>query len=362
MPLALLNIHNLRNLIEVKVSLAPKFNLLYGLNGSGKTSFLEAIFYLGLGRSFRTRLNTRSIHYDAPHFSLFAHLQQENNLIPIGLERHMTGETRIRIAQENARSLLELTKILPVQLLNTDSRFLLTGSSKIRRQFIDWGVFHVEPTFITYWQQAQRILKQRNAALKQHTLRSMVQIWDAELEAVAHMLNQQRRNYLTMFTPLFTTMLAGFLGEQGQVVLEYKPGWDEEIGLKKALEQSWGRDSNMGYTHLGPQRAELLIRVGKTPAHEILSQGQQKLVVYAMRLAQGMLLKEQTLKQCVYLLDDLPAELDVINRRKVATTLRGMDAQVFITGVERAVLQDFEHFPDSKMFHVKHGRIENTGV
>ncbi len=361
MTLHLLHIHNLRNLVEAKVELAPQFNLLHGLNGSGKTSFLEAIYYLGLGRSFRTRLNSRIINHQAEHFALFAQINQENQRIPVGLERHANGELRIRIAQENARSLLALTEILPLQLLNTDSRQLLIGGSKIRRQFIDWGVFHVEPSFMTHWQHAQRILKQRNAALKQHAARSTVQIWDEELDATAQILDRLRQNYLEQFIPAFNTILTAFLPTI-EITLGYKSGWNESLGLKKVLEQSWSRDLQIGYTQTGPQRADLAIRINHIPAQDILSQGQQKLLVYALRLAQGLLLKTQKAKACVYLLDDLPAELDLPNQHKVAHVLRNMAAQVFITGVASEALKEFQDFPDSTMFHVKHGENPISAV
>jgi len=340
--------------VSAKVELATNFNLLYGSNGSGKTSFLEAIYYLGLGRSFRTRLNSRIIHHGASHFSLFAQIQQEHGLLPIGIERYSNGEGRIRIAQENARSIIELTRILPVQLLNTDSRLLLTGASKLRRQFIDWGVFHVEPTFIGHWQNAQRILKQRNAALRLQSPRAMIQVWDAELTAVAQILNGLRKSHIEHFIEVFNRVIQGFWAECADVTLGYKCGWDESLGLQAVLEKSFSRDLQLGYTQFGPHRADLLIRLNKTtPAHDILSQGQQKLIVYALRLAQGMLLKQQVGKNCVYLLDDLPAELDVDNRRRVVSVLQDIAAQVFVTGVDREVLADLEGYPESRVFHVE---------
>lgn len=357
MTLTALHIHNLRNFITTKAHLAPKFNLLHGLNGSGKTSFLEAIYYLGLGRSFRTKLNTRLIHHQAQQFSLFAQLTQNQQTIPLGLERHANGTLHIRLAQQTIRSMLELTKILPLQLLNTESRLLLFGPSKIRRQFIDWGVFHVEPTFIIYWQQAQRILKQRNAALKQRTLRATIQAWDQELEPIASALTQFRRNYIHEFIPVFFKLLTSFFDPPEEISIEYHPGWNEAYPLSQALEQTWLKDLQLGYTHIGPHRADLFIRYSGLPIQDVFSQGQQKLVIYALRLAQGILLQQQTDKQCIYLLDDLPAELDLFNCQKVAAVLQQMDAQAFITGVSREALIDFEHFSNSAMFHVKQNGI-----
>lgn len=358
MSLTLLAVNNLRNLIDVKLHPIERFNLFYGANGSGKTSLLEAIYFLGLGRSFRSRLHTRVIQQGATHFSLFSQIQQGNQLLPVGIERHANGDSRIRIAQENARSIVEVTRLLPIQLLNPDSRFLLLGSSKLRRQFMDWGVFHVEPTFLKSWQHAQRALKQRNAALKSRTSHTLVRLWDAELDIAAQVLNQQRKDYVAELTVVFSKIIQGFLTEGHAVSLQYKSGWDESQGLNEVLEKSLSRDVQLGYTQYGPHRADLLIRVDRTlPAQDILSQGQQKLVVYALHLAQGILLKQQTGKRCVYLLDDLAAELDAESQRRVALVLNEIDAQVFVTGVDRRALAELEQVSEARVFHVEQGRI-----
>ncbi|HVV67638.1 MAG TPA: DNA replication/repair protein RecF [Gammaproteobacteria bacterium] len=356
--MTLLAVNNVRNLVDVKLHPAERFNLFYGANGSGKTSLIEAIYFLGLGRSFRSRLHSRIIQHGATHFSLFSQIQCGSQLLPVGMERHINGDSRIRIAQENVRSIVEVTRLLPLQLLNPDSRFLLLGSSKLRRQFIDWGLFHVEPTFLKSWQHAQRALKQRNAALKSHASHTLVRLWDAELEVAAQVLHQQRKAYVAELTMVFSRIIQEFLTAGSAVSLQYKSGWDESLGLNEVLEKSLSRDLQLGYTQYGPHRADLLIRVDRTlPAQDILSQGQQKLVVYALHLAQGILLKQQTGKRCIYLLDDLAAELDTESRHRVASVLSEIDAQVFVTGVDRQALVELEQVCESRLFHVEQGKI-----
>ncbi len=357
MSLTLLDIQHLRNLEEVRAEFASKFNLIYGDNGSGKTSLLEAIHYLVLGRSFRTRLNSRIVYHEADCFRLFGHIQKADQAWLVGIERYANGDGRLRINEQNAKSFIEITQALPVRLLYTDSRLLLTGTSKLRRQFIDWGVFHVEPTFITYWQHVQRALKQRNAALRSRAAKALIQLWDDELDKATHTLNTMRRGYIEGFEAVFKMIVQELLPDI-PISIAYKPGWNEEIGLKHVLEQSLARDLELGYTQYGPQRADLLIRVNKTiPAQDKLSQGQQKLLVYALYLAQGVFLKQQLGRSCVYLLDDLPAELDQHNRQRVLKMLETIDAQVFVTGVNREDLMAFNYSSENKMFHVERGRV-----
>jgi DNA replication and repair protein RecF len=355
MHLNQLSIQNLRNIISEKLAFSPHLNLFFGANGSGKTSILEAIYYLGMGRSFRNRVNTRLIHYDANSFSLFSTLELDKQQHAIGLERQHNGDMRVRLNQENVRSFIEITQLLPLQFLNTESRQLLTGSSKLRRQFIDWGTFHVEPNFLKTWQQVQRILKQRNAALKERAPKSLIQLWDDELIKATEPLDQMRRSYTSNLISTLKGILSQFFNPVPELIFSYVPGWNIKEGLANCLISNFTSDFKSGYTHSGPQRADLQIKLNNIFAHEILSNGQQKLLVYALRLAQGQLLLQQTGRSCVYLLDDLPAELDTENRARLLEMLIHMESQVFITGV---AAESFQNLSTSKMrmFHVEHGR------
>src|SRR5258708_6153382 len=136
MALIHLEINNLRNLTTVKATPHALFNVIWGKNGSGKTSFLEAIHYLGLGRSFRTSHNHRIIHQNAEHFSLMGQVKCQEKIVPIGIERLRKGDNRTRIGGENAESSLDLAKILPIQFINADAHRLLMGGPKFRRQFL----------------------------------------------------------------------------------------------------------------------------------------------------------------------------------------------------------------------------------
>lgn len=356
MSLSRLEITNLRNLLNVNVQLHAQYNLFFGQNGSGKTSFLEAIHYLGLARSFRTHLHHRLIHHEQESFSIFGLIQQSGNSVPIGIERQRAGENRIRINGNNINAVTELAKTLPIQFINADAHRLLMGGPKFRRQFIDWGVFHVEQTFLPLWQRAYQALRQRNAALRNNLSKEQISLWDKELTEAAQELNRLRMQYIIEFEPLFLKTLNTLL-ELSDIKLVYYPGWPAHQDLSEALEKSLERDRHLGYTQFGPQRADLSLKINNVPVHDVLSQGQQKLVVYALRLAQGMLMHEQSGKQCVYLIDDLPAELDGERRQRVATVLQNLNTQVFITSIEAESLQVLFPKEKTKLFHVEQGEI-----
>ncbi|MFT3741678.1 MAG: DNA replication/repair protein RecF [Gammaproteobacteria bacterium] len=361
MHLSALKVHQFRNLADIHLSPAPTLNFLYGANGSGKTSLLEAIHYLSLAKSFRTRHNQHIIQHQTDAFTLFGQLHDGEHTTPIGMERSNKGELKIRLAGETIPSIVSLTQLLPIQLLTPDSRSLLTGSSKLRRQYLDWGVFHVEPSFLEHWQRTQRLLKQRNAGLRLPTRKDLLQLWDQDLAQTVHILDLLRRSYIEKLANVFIPMGQGFLQGKYTLSLRYKAGWDETTGLAQTLAQSLARDLQLGYTQYGPQRADLVVKVdGNLAAHEVLSQGQQKLVVYALRLAQGSLLYQLSGKNCIYLLDDFTAELDQHSREQVMSLLTSMNAQIFITSVDEQALQCLGHAADAQMFHVEHGNITHS--
>jgi DNA replication and repair protein RecF len=358
MSLQYLEITNLRNLIQAKVDLGNQFNVFYGLNGSGKTSLLEAIYYLGFGKSFRTRHNHRIIHHEADKFSLFAQvLQAPSGTIKLGIERSKTNEGQVRIQGENVNSLAELTKILPLQIIHPASHRLLTDGPKLRRQFMDLGVFHVEQNFLLAWQRAQRALKQRNAALKQRKPIAQITLWDAELISAANTIDHMRALYIEELKIEFVHILSK-LTDIDNISMKYCRGWNEN--LPEALEQTLHRDIYLGYTQNGPHRADIDLKIGPTPIQDGLSQGQQKLVLYALRLAQGILQQKQTGKTCLFLIDDLPAELDYGKRALIVDVLKELNAQVIITGAEYSELENLTPKESTTMFHVKHGVIERV--
>lgn len=355
MKLSALEINNFRNLTQVNLFPSAKINIFFGNNGSGKTSILEAIHYLGLGRSFRTRNVRRLINHHANSFSLIGHLASDKEVITVGVERKIEQAT-IKIAGEPASSLVQLAKLIPLQLINADSHLLLTTGSVTRRQFLDWGTFHVEPLFFTHWQRANRILKQRNASLKLNQKYNEIAIWDAELESSAIWLDNARRLYLDEFKALCTPILINLLSRD-DLSFSYSAGWNTDNSLKETLFASFNRDLQMGYTHYGPHRADLQLKFKNVPAVEVLSQGQQKLAAYAMRIAQGVLL-QQIGKSCVFLIDDLPSELDQERREQVIKLILTLNSQIFVTGIEAEALTNLQSSATS-VFHVEQGTISH---
>ena len=363
MALVKLEISNFRNLLSAQICpVTQGVNYIVGSNGSGKTSLLEAIYYLSLGRSFRSHITDRIINSNSEKLSLFAKIASETAVFDaIGLERHANGNLKIRINTKDVVSIAESANLLPVQLMDTNCHQLLDGGPAIRRKLLDWGVFYKNPDFLRSWRQFERLLKQRNAALRGRLSRHELSSWTTELALHAASIDTMRRSYVEQFLPHLQTVLAELL-DIADLKISYLPGWDQLHTYHEVLDRSIDRDLQLGYTQYGPQKADLKILINGVPAKDILSRGQQKLFVCAMIIARGILLWNGTKRRPVYLVDDLPSELDVTSRSKLLTLLSKQEAQIFVTAVDRDSLGST--IPDDfiKMFHVEHGRVTDPNV
>lgn len=357
-----LYITDLRNLREIRLNDLARINVVWGDNGSGKTSMLEAIHILGSGRSFRGSPPKSLIRYGQSHFTVFAVLAGGEGLSPIqmGVQRNQAGELQVKLAGSVQRNLSQLAHALPVQLIDASAFDLLVGSPAVRRQFLNWGVFHVEHRFHGNWLEFQRAIKQRNSLLRRDTIRSSeLAVWDRRVAEAGEAINADRLAYFDALAPLFRDVLARLVPELGDLEIRFRRGWDRNLPYLPALQAAHVSDRERGFTQSGPHRADLRITLEGRNAAEVLSRGQQKLVVIALKLAQGALLFQRTGRHCVYLVDDLPAELDGRHLQRVCVELDGLGAQVFLTTVDPSTLPgQWAGCEHPAMFHVEHGALQ----
>lgn len=356
MHLIRLQIHHVRNLHKVILEPHPKFNIFLGKNGSGKTSLLEAIHFLSVGRSFRAHQIQPVIGYEATALACFAEVLDKNNhKIPIGIEKNRQGEVKCKVAGESCERLSTFAATLPTQLITPETFRLLLAGPEERRRFLDWGVFHVEPHFAELCYRYQRLLKQRNAVLKQGVANQLPG-WEKELVLVGEQISHYRQKYIVELLPFVQEARECLLPAMA-LDFDFQRGWSPEISLEEALIGALALDMRRGYTSVGPHRAEITIRVKNFPAQQILSRGQQKLLISALHVAQAQQLRAKSGKKCLYLIDDLASELDQENRYRLLSLLAEQHHQVFLTGVDPQGWTDIVKTFSGEMFHVEHGQV-----
>lgn len=357
MRLTQLQIQNFRNLENALLTPVNGVNLILGDNASGKTSLLEAIYYLSHIRSFRTPYVADLILRESPYLQLVAHIESPTKqTIPLGIRRSR-NKSEIRINKQPIKRVSDIAAQFPVLAIHPDSYKLITGSPSERRQYLDWGVFHVEHGFFTSWQRFKKALLQRNAALKAKQKFELCQLWNTEIDNTANYIDQLRTQYFEKLTPYLNQLIQQFFIDD-TVAIEYKRGWPKDKSLLTLMDENIQKERMKGYTHYGPHRAEVTIRVNGQSAQTCISRGQQKTLVALMRLAQAMQFSAATDKPCVLLYDDLAAELDANHRKLILSVLAKMNIQLFLTAIEESQI-DLTAWETKKKFHVEHGQLKD---
>lgn len=328
MTLSLLQVTDFRCLQSAELELDPHFTLISGPNASGKTSLLEAMYVLGRGRSFRTRRLEHLIRHGAERFVVFGEVDTAHRRVPMGVEGSAAG-MRAQIDGDKPSSLAELALQLPVQIIDPEVHHLIEEGPSRRRRFLDWGVFHVEQSFVGHWQRYQQVLKQRNAALKAHQPRAIVSVWDSDLVRSGELLSAARARYVTALSPRAEAIGRNLLAME--LSLSYRSGWAKDQSMAEALQQSWNHDQEAAATQIGPHRAELAIRLDGTAVKDRISRGQQKLLAAALLIAQIKLFPEGSPVQPSLLLDDPAAELDDERLAGLIREVSSQSVQLIVT-------------------------------
>ncbi len=330
--LSYISIHTLRNIELLQLTLPTKFHIISGNNGSGKTTLLEAIYLLSCGRSFRTRENYPLIQYQQESCTVFARTVTEET---VSISKQQQGQTKVRINQQPCLRSSELAHFLPCQLVYQDMFQIIDAGPGLRRNMLDWGMFHVKHSYHQFTKEYREVLKQRNALLRQKAPKAYFVPWDRLLCELADNLHALRAAYFQQWQSLFQVYLQKLTTTFCRI--EYLKGWDKKNtgkSLAMCLQDQFDADMHRQYTHSGPHQADIVFAGEILACKQTLSRGQQKIMLLALKLAQAQLLD----RPCIYLLDDMCAELDQTHIGNILATLSEISGQFFLTALDAAVI------------------------
>jgi len=395
-----LQISHLRNLTQISLEPAA-CNIIIGANGSGKTSLLEAIFLLSRGKSFRHYQPKRYIQHHQNNTTVHAKLNDSRTL---AIQKQADATTMLRLNQTTVYNQSVLTEQLPTLLIDPSTMDMLEQGSASRRQLLDWLVFHMKQGFHPQWMAYQRLLKQRNSLLKSTRHLTQVQLselksWDKGLSNHAALIHHYREQVFTEWQPYFAKSIVQLLPSYAeQLSLSYNAGYDTSVALDVQLNERLEQDLQLGYTRIGNHRADIHVHwhsnesvndqttdarkadsahgvqtklpTLKEQAANVLSRGEKKLLITALRLSQLPLLlndgeRSDSIKDDlssratpVVLLDDITAELDDRAIGILLSTLAKLPCQVFMTSLTDDILPLVnELWSQPNTFHVKQGEI-----
>ncbi|AWB66377.1 DNA replication/repair protein RecF [Saccharobesus litoralis] len=351
---------NIRNIEKLEFDLKPGCNLIVGNNGSGKTSILEAINLLGFGRSFRTHKTQDLVKKGTDNLTVSVRGHCDELVNRFGIRKTLNGKSEIRIDGKPVRKQSELSSFFPIVNCSPLSTSLLEDGPLVRRRFLDWLVFHVEhETISQVYREYDRSIEQRNKSLKFGD-RRLAQTWQPKLVELNNQISKLRANVVEQFSPILLDTFS-LLGQQNllaqrQLKVEYKRGWKEAEDIGDILNSSIELDLKRGSTQYGVHKDELVFKIDDTPAKNILSRGEQKILLICMLLAASQFIEKNSSKKCIWLIDDVVAELDETTLTKLIKYLVNLERQVIITSIKKDLtliqqLIDREY----QVFHVEHG-------
>jgi len=351
-----ININNLRNISSTQINPNPCLNCFTGDNGAGKTSILEALAVLSKGRSFRSGQISSLIGPDGKNFQIVTEVEnQKGHPHKLGMERG-ADYWFARHNGEDVTQLSELTRKLPHVLLEPSSHTLISGPPDGRRRYLDWGVFHVEHNFLMLWRRYNRVLKQRNAALRQSSAQ-VVESLNPQFIKLGEQLHKVRELYTESLTEILQKRLSIFSRTLEGISLSYRKGWSGG-SLSEAIQQSNTSDTERGSTGPGPHKADLYLALDGKPAKERLSRGEQKAMTAAMIMAQAQLICNSGEKP-ILMLDDLASEFDELHVSKVLKAGLELGVQIWLTGVSLTPAVDMCD-TSYTVFHVEHGKVSTS--
>ena len=352
MKLDFAQISHLRCLSRVDLNFSSGFNVFFGENGSGKTSLLEAIYFLCSAKSFRSHIARRVIQDSKKSVFVYGRGTRGGQPITVGIERSSTSHIQVKLNEVPVTRLSSLAENFPIIASGPDIDSLIDDSAA-RIKWIDWGLFHVEQFYFSYWKKMKNIHAQRNAALKSKGFFTTLDSWDELWFDVSCEISKYRDAYVSRVIDIYQQ---NSFFDVDQLNFLFYQGWNGS--LKDVLNQSRTKDLFDGFTHYGPHRADLKISHRNIDAKHFLSRGQKKKIDFRLKVAQSIDLHKQSGIKSLLLIDDVLSEYDEQSLKALIEQLFSLGHQVFLTGIDcmpfERLLGKYPH----KMFHVKHGVVE----
>ncbi len=328
-----LELRDVRRFSEACLEVDPESTtVLTGPNGSGKTTFLEAVAYLGSQRSFRTASRGVIVRSGAERGIVRAELRRERRPLLVESELRADGSALTLVNRRAVHARAQLADAVPVTVFSPDDLGLVQGPPARRREMLDAALRLVDARGAADLDTMERVLRQRAALLRQAggrlapEIASTLDVWDERLDAIGTVVSESRRALVEEVAGLVEDAYASLAGvsasvsaSRSSVTVTYVPGWEGSLG--QALAASRRDDVRRGISTVGPQRDEIALRIQARDARTQASQGEQRSLALALRLALHELVSERRGGRPLLLLDDVFSELDPDRSRALVRRL-----------------------------------------
>ena len=370
MYLRTLQLRYFRNYTEQLINFQAQKTIILGNNAQGKSNLLEAIELLSALKSHRNPKDRDLINEGCDSGKIIGNVRRLYNDHQLGITFRASGRRTIELNQEILRRQLDFLGALNAVQFSSNDLELVKGSPEYRRHWLDMLLVQLEPVYSSILQQYQKILKQRNALLKNMKepsndfLDSSLQLWNQQLVQVGSRVIRRRARVIERLAPLAMNWHRKIASDKETLEIKYLANIDSGEGqaeeIQRAffskLEQRQTAELTLGTTLVGPHRDDLELVINQSSAKFYGSQGQQRTLVLSLKLAELQLIDQVIGEAPLLLLDDVLAELDLERQGQLLKVIQ----ERYQTIVTSTHLNSFAEpwLKDAQILTVKAGRIQ----
>jgi DNA replication and repair protein RecF len=366
MHIVQIRLKDFRNYESAECSFSPGINFIQGHNGQGKTSILEAVYFLCLSRSFKTQDDTTAIRFDMPYFDVEGKFHTSSLEMSVRAVCHRTEGKSVLIDKKRLDRLSELVGKFPAVICSPEDVQIVSGSPGNRRRWMDIALSQLHAVYLKDLQEYRQALKQRNALLNAPVIRpDNLDVWDRELAQTGSKIIRRRIDFIRSFAGLAEKVYRQIAADKETVDMEYKSsitdggfanGSMEEIEKAFLQQLQSGREKEIQrkLSLFGPHKDELVLLLNKKNIRDYGSQGQLKTMAIALKFAEFLYMSERLEQKPLLLLDDVFSELDRERRQHLIDYLDNA-GQVFLTSADEGM--KFDTHKEIRFFFVEQGLV-----
>jgi DNA replication and repair protein RecF len=347
-----------RNLADLDLEPGPRFNVVGGDNGQGKSNLLEAIYYLGSLKSFRLANKDDLIGHDAERAVLAGRFATDPAPITAKVRLDRRKARALALDDKRPRSTAAWVASLQMVLFHPGDLTLAAGAPETRRAFLDRVLEQMDPTYAKTLASYGKALRSRNRLLKREEAdRRSIVAYDELLASAGAVVGQSRARLVEALKPLAESAFERVAGQELPLSVDYRPRVEPTVeALREALARSLTKDLARGFTAEGPHGDDLALTVHRDRrARHHASQGQHRMMVLALKVAELEVLSRRVGRVPILLLDDVSSELDATRNRRLFEFLDRLGGQVFLTTTHRELIRVDRGRTD---YRVAAGRVE----
>jgi DNA replication and repair protein RecF len=331
-----LSLLNYKNIAENSFEFESKINAIVGRNGIGKTTILDAIYHLAVGKSYFNPLSTQNIKHGEDFFVIDGIFEKENRTEQIICSYKKAQKKVLKRNGKIYEKFSEHIGLIPIVIISPSDSDLIIEGSETRRKFIDNVISTFDVTYLTSLINYQKTLQQRNALLKYFALNQVfdadnLSIYNEQLSEFGQIIFTKRKDFLEKFVPVFQELYEVISENAEKVSIAYESQLHHD-SLDNLLHQNLQKDRITQYTTVGIHKDDILFNISDFPVKKFGSQGQQKSFLIALKLAQFDFIKKHTKTLPILLFDDIFDKLDAFRVQQIVNMVNDdIFGQIFIS-------------------------------